>query len=94
MLLSSDTKLYAKIFAKRLKEQMPEGIHTDQTGFIPGKEGEDNEIRTLLMLHKVRGGKFPALFLSIDAKKAFDRADWAFMMETVEALGVGSKMSM
>lgn len=52
-LLNSDTKLYAKILATRLKELMPEWIHVDQTGFIPGREGKDNGIRTLLMLHKV-----------------------------------------
>lgn len=45
-LLHADTKLYAKVLATRLKELMPEWIHADQTGFIPGREGKDNGIRT------------------------------------------------
>lgn len=57
-LLNADTKLYAKVLATRLKELMPDWIHADQTGFIPGGEGKDNGIRTL------KSGNVPVLFLS------------------------------
>lgn len=72
-LLNADKKLYGKILATRLKKLMPEWIHVDQTGFIPGIEGKDNCIRTLLQ--KGRGGRPNALLLSIDTEKAFDRVD-------------------
>lgn len=58
-------------------------------GFISGREGKDNGIRRLLVLHKTRGEKSLALFLSVDAKKAIERVDWGFMMDTIENLGIG-----
>lgn len=53
-LLNTDTKLYAKLLANGLKGLMTEWIHADQTGFVPGREGKDNGVRTLLLLHKKR----------------------------------------
>lgn len=72
---------------------MLEWIHADQTGFIPGREGKDNCIITLLLLQKGKSGKSPAIRLSIDAEKAFDRMGWRFMMDTIENLGIGPKMA-
>lgn len=34
----------------------------------------------------------PGLLLSIDAKKAFDRVDWGFMIQTLETMGIGPRM--
>lgn len=51
-LLNADTKLYAKILATRLKRLIPLWINPDQTGFVPGREGRDNSIKTILMLRK------------------------------------------
>lgn len=51
-LLNADTKIYAKILALRLKKYMPEWVDPDQTGFVPGREGRDNSIKTMLMLQK------------------------------------------
>lgn len=49
-LLNADIKLYAKVLASRLKEKMTFWIHPDQTDFIPGREGRDNGIRSLLVM--------------------------------------------
>lgn len=38
-LLNVDTKLFAKVLAERLKQIINEIIHSDQVGFIPGREG-------------------------------------------------------
>lgn len=64
----------------------------DQTGFVPGREGKDNGLRTILLLQRGRNSDPPRLFLSIDAEKAFDRVDWGFMIEMVIHLGLGPKM--
>ncbi|PIO06803.1 hypothetical protein AB205_0143710 [Aquarana catesbeiana] len=84
-LLSANIKLFAKVITTRLKKLTPEWIHKDQTGFILGRESKDNGIRTLLLLNKERGG-IP------DAKKAFDKVEWGFMMGTLETLGLEPKM--
>lgn len=66
-LLNAATKLFAKVLATRLRKLMPDWIHEDQTGFILGREGKDNGIRTLLLSKKDRGRESPDVLLSIDA---------------------------
>lgn len=48
---------------------------------------------TTPVAQQLRGGRFTALFLSIDAKKALDRVNWGFMMETIEVLGLGPRLT-
>lgn len=64
---------------------MNELVHPDQVGFIPGREGRDNGVRTLLLLQEIKINESPGLFLSIDAEKAFDRVDWGLMIKTIRA---------
>lgn len=91
VLLNADTKLYAKVLAGRLKDKMTTLVHPDQVGFIPGREGRDNGVRSLLLLESTKSNGSPALFLSMDAEKAFDRVDWGLMIKTLEFLGVGPR---
>lgn len=51
-LLNTDLKLFAKVLATRMKALMTELVHADQIGFIPGREGRDNGVRTLLVFQK------------------------------------------
>lgn len=91
-LLNADTKLFEKVLATRMKDLMTDLVHADQAGFIPGREGRDNSVRTLLLLQKIRKGTTPGLLLSTDAKKAFDRVDWGIMMNTLENMEIGPRM--
>lgn len=91
-LLNANTKLYAKVLATRMKDLMNSLVHPDQVGFIPGREGRGNGLRTLLLLQKIKKGGSPVLVLSMDAEKAFIRVDWGFMIETLESMGVGPRM--
>lgn len=88
-LLNVDTKLLAKVLADRLKQIINKIIHSDQVGFISGREGRDNGIKTLLVVQKIKESRAPGLLLSIDAENAFDRVDWGFMMWTLEKIGLG-----
>lgn len=74
-LLNTDTKLFAKVLAEKMKIIMNDIVQADQVGFIPGREGRDNGIRTLLAVQKIKDSKAPGLLLSINAEKAFDRVD-------------------
>lgn len=91
-LLNTDTKVFAKVVALRMRDLMSELVHLDQVGFVPGREGKDNGIRTLLLLQKIREGRTPSLFLSIDAETAFDRVDWGFMIGVLQGMGTGPRM--
>ncbi|PIO23924.1 hypothetical protein AB205_0061220 [Aquarana catesbeiana] len=88
-LLNADIKLYAKVLASRLKDKMLYWIHSDQTGFIPGRERRDNGVRSLLVMDAMKMKGTPGLLLSINAEKAFDRVDWGFMLRTLRAVGLG-----
>lgn len=87
-LLNVDTKLFAKVIAARLKPIINKNIHPDQVGFISGREGRDNSIKTLLAVQKIKKSGAPGL----DAEKAFDRVDWDFMMGTLEEIGLGDRI--
>lgn len=89
--LNSDTKLLAEILALRLQEHIGELVHPDQTGFMKGREARDNTIRALHVLHWMQHGpdRAPRIILSMDAKKAFDRVSWGFMIEALRGVGLG-----
>lgn len=91
-LLNVDTKLFAKVIASRMKQVIEKIIHPDQVGFIRGRQGRDNSIKTLLVAQEIKKSGVPGLLLSIDAEKAFDRVDWDFMMSTLEEVGCGERM--
>lgn len=75
-LLNTDTKLFAKVLAKRMKTIMNNLVHADQVGFIPGRKGRDNGIRTLLAVQTIKDTGVPGLLLSINAEKASFRTHW------------------
>uniref|UniRef100_A0A8C5M4L4 Reverse transcriptase domain-containing protein n=1 Tax=Leptobrachium leishanense TaxID=445787 RepID=A0A8C5M4L4_9ANUR len=88
-LLNTDVKLLARVLANRLKRFMPQLIHPDQVGFIPGREARDATIRVLNAITHSKQSKTPLLLLSTDAEKAFDRVLWPFLFRTLHTYGVG-----
>uniref|UniRef100_A0A8C5LTC3 Reverse transcriptase domain-containing protein n=1 Tax=Leptobrachium leishanense TaxID=445787 RepID=A0A8C5LTC3_9ANUR len=92
-LLNQDVKLFAKILATRLSPYIPQLIHTDQSGFIPGREGRANTVRAINLIHLMSKNKNdPMLLLSTDAEKAFDRVSWRFHLGTLRRIGLGQNM--
>ncbi|KAM4770948.1 angiotensinogen [Rhinophrynus dorsalis] len=90
-LLNLDLKLYAKILAERLKMFLPSLVHTDQAGFIPRREARDNTRKLINLVHSVALSKTPTVLLTTDAEEAFDRGDWRFLAQTLEAFGLSQR---
>ncbi len=57
-ILNVDYKLFTSIVTKRLELYLPDLIHEDQTGFIKGRQTQDNIRHTLHVLEHVRKTSF------------------------------------
>lgn len=86
-LLNSDTKVYAKLLARRLTDIIPSIIQRDQMGFVRGRQTSDATRRIVNVIHFAEKTRTPSLLLSIDAEKAFDRVHCTYMEITLTKFG-------
>ena len=88
-LLNTDYKLASKVITERLKKVMASIVHQDQTCGVLGCSIFSN-------LHLVRDAldfidktNDPAILLTLDQEKAFDRVDHEFMLRVLHKFGFG-----
>lgn len=62
-------------------------INPDQVGLIKGRQVPDGTRRLINLISKLHHSKTPALLLSLDAEKAFDRIYWGFVFKTLAKFG-------
>ena len=89
VLLNSDLKILTKIFASRLKLVLPDIIHTDQTGFLAGRAISSNMRKILDVIDFTDMNNIPALLLSIDFEKAFDRVHYNALEKVLKWFSFG-----
>lgn len=78
-LLNSDLKIYAKTLALRLLDLLPSLIHPDQVGFVKGLQVPDATRCMIHILKNIELHKTPALYLVLDAEKAFNQVHWGYL---------------
>jgi hypothetical protein len=103
-LLNCDSKILSRVLVHRLLKVIHLLIHSDQSGFIPGRSIEAN----IRIQHDVThffetmdpaefevGGKFPGGVGRIDHdfEKAYDRVDIEFLIAVCEKMGLGPAFS-
>ncbi|XP_078173283.1 uncharacterized protein LOC144567103 [Carex rostrata] len=80
-------KLISKILSNRLRRFLPDLISPNQTAFVHGRQISENFVATRELLHHVSQGKFKAVFLKVDFRKAFDSVEWDFLKLIMAARG-------
>ena len=86
-ILNVDYKLFTSIITKRLERYLSDLVYEDQTGFIKGRQTQDNIRHTLRIIEHVNKHHLSAALISLDAEKAFDRVSWAFLYKVLERMG-------
>ena len=90
-LLNTDYKIVAKTLSQRLKVKLLKIVNTDQTGFLKGRFIGEN-IRLILDTMEYAGAEnIPALLISIDYEKCFDRLEWSAVIGALRYFNFGDK---
>ena len=90
-LLTVDYKIFAKILANRLKRCLGNLIHSDQSGFLKGRN-IGNNIRLILdVIEFTETNEIPGVILLLDIQKAFDSVNHKYLLHVLRRFNFGDK---
>ncbi len=92
-LLNCDYKIVAKLLALRLKDKLLKLIHSDQTGFLKNRFIGENIRKILDLIEYTEEEDIPALLISIDFEKCFDRVEWQAVIGALKYFNFGEKFT-
>ena len=76
----------------KLKRVCEASISHPQKGFVPGRQITDLTRQLYLLQDFIDEKDQDALLVLLDMEKAFDRCSWEFLMDSMEAVGIGGEM--
>ena len=87
-MLNNDYKMFAKI---RNSQNAHGDRHflIDQVGFIKGRFASNNMRRLFQVMATASTLQHPAIAISLDAEKAFDRVEWHYLFHVTSKFGFG-----
>ena len=90
ILLNTNYKILAKTLSNRIRKILPDIIQSDQVGFIHGKNIAFNLWKIIDTIQVAEDNDIPAIFVSIDFEKAFDRVNYQAMLTIMKAFNFGT----
>ena len=90
-LLSCDLNYFTKWLSLRLKRVLPDVIHADQTGGIPGRHIYDSIAISRVIIDYAKGDGIPVSIININQEKAFDRVRHEYLFRVLKAFGLGDR---
>ena len=90
-LLNVDYKILAKVLANRVKPYLNKLVYPCQTGFIAGGNIANNKCKTIDIIDFVEQEKIPAVLVTLDFEKVFDRVERESLYETLRFFNFGEE---
>ena len=90
-LLNTDYKIITKLLAERLKLFLPKLVHSDQKGFIGGRNISDANRLVQDIIEYSDRNQLNSAVIFLDYKKAFDRVEWDWTIRCLQKFNFGQK---
>ena len=90
-LLNVDYKIITKILAERLKKVLPSIIHSDQKGFVQGRNIQEANRLLQDIISYTDQNQMNSALIFLDYEKAFDRVEWVWTLNCLQKFNFGEK---
>jgi len=93
-LSNCDSKIITKTLANRMSKHLETIIDPAQTAYIPGRSVMDNMRSNLLIKNYCSRNRIGGVLIALDAKKAFDSVSHQYILDILDAYGVGERFKL